>query len=114
MQAFPHFRTQVLQPKIVTCRGHYKQDDQRKKTQNLERKATDFRVLGVGQKNTYDRIHVSKRMELNDAENAMRGSKQKHCNTQVPAIVQQRQKRSIQPTKRANHEYQMKQNDRYH
>ena len=59
VQPLPNRRSQIIEPKIVACGRHQKQNYQRDQTQNLKRKIRNAREARIADQNTDKRINAS-------------------------------------------------------
>ena len=81
MQSLPKLRTQIFQPKIMTRSRHQEENNESKKAKHLKWKLTNRQVFCIRQKDTCQRIDISKRMKLDNAEYAMNRCKEKHSDS---------------------------------
>ena len=81
---------------------HEKQNDEREHPKLLKREVNEAAVVAARDENTDDGIHVAKRVELNEPEHAVARAEQEGCHTEMAAVIQQRQKASIETAQRAN------------
>src|SRR5690348_8455141 len=95
VQPLPDRRGQIVQPEIMACRRHEKQDHERKESERLKRKIRDAGVAVIADEHADQRIEIPQGMELKNRKRPVRQSENEHGDAQVPPIVEQGQEPAV-------------------
>src|SRR6266496_1981790 len=95
----------------MTGCSHQKQDDQCEKTQGLKGKVTDAPVPGIADEQTDERIHIPQGVKLEQRKPSMCQAQEKRRDAEMPAVVEQWKKTTIQSTQRADAQHHVQQQE---
>src|SRR5262249_15820538 len=87
---------EIVQPEVVAGRRHKRKNQQRHKSENLERKTRDAAVSSVTEEQTNERGHVSESMKLDDRKHAMYQGDDEHGDPKMPPVIQKGQEPTIE------------------
>src|SRR4051812_1551030 len=84
--------------------GHDKKDEECEDPELLEWKLRDAMKALIRYENTKERCRVALGVELDGSDRGVEQTQKKRGNTQMTAVIQQRQETRIEPAKRPNTE----------
>jgi hypothetical protein len=82
--------------------GHQEQDHESGKPQLLKGEIAEAREILIGYEEADQGVFVAETMELNDAKRSMNESEEKCHDTEVAAIIKQREKTRVEPAQGAD------------
>jgi hypothetical protein len=89
-------------------RRHEKKNHESEKAQLLKWEIREASEVLIRTQKTDERVLVTETVELSDCDHAVDRSQKKRYNAEMPAIVEQWQKRRVQPTERSDAEDDVK------